>query len=114
MSLVHVNASYLRAEAVDRKNRVIGSTGVMDLHNGKLISMETAFSIELDDTDYEMTWENEGSTLAAWDVSRNEKEWRTMVELFMILGLCLSISCLAYGLIPWIRSVRRGQQYSPL
>ncbi|KAK9414990.1 putative ASST-domain-containing protein [Seiridium unicorne] len=96
VSLGQLNASYLRAEAINRHNKVIGSTGILNIKSGKMISMETALSLDIDDSDdVDFTELN----LEAWDFSREAPEWRTTLGLFMMLGTGLSISCLIYALV---------------
>lgn len=51
MSISGLTASYLRAEAIDERNRVIGSTGLVNVKSGKMTSMEAASTMEYDDKD---------------------------------------------------------------
>ncbi|KAK9780354.1 putative ASST-domain-containing protein [Seiridium cardinale] len=72
--LGHLNASYLRAEAINRHNTVIGSTGILGIKSGKMLSMESALSLDIDDSD---DVDFSELNLEAWDFSREATEWRT-------------------------------------
>ncbi|KAH8194772.1 hypothetical protein TruAng_011055 [Truncatella angustata] len=69
MSLASSNASYLRAEAINKIDRVIGSTGIIDFRSGKMKSADTAFSIEIDamyETETETETEQDGGSTMEW------------------------------------------------
>jgi hypothetical protein len=114
VNLGHLKGSYLRVEAMDKHNRVLGSTGVLELKSGKMFSMDMAVSnvleeIEIVDEDDE----NSGADAVIWDFSKEGREWQTALELVAILGAGLSVCCLIYALMLRFRHDKE-QAYSAL
>lgn len=114
MPLSNLKAAYLRAEAINHNNKVLGSTGVIDVKTGKIISMDTAISNVIDDVDDTITLEDSESALILWDFSRGGREWKITLEVFIVLGMVLSFGGLTYAIILRSRCSRKAHQYSSL
>lgn len=133
--LGNLTASCIRAEAIDGKNRVLGSTSILSLMNGTTISMDTENVAVIDDTDdadntddaddtsdADDTDDTEDATevaddtpnLMVWDVLKEGREWRTVMGLFALLGMGLSVCCLVYAFLLNRRDRLGEPRYSPL
>ncbi|KAF3026358.1 hypothetical protein E8E14_006754 [Neopestalotiopsis sp. 37M] len=125
LPLADFNVSYLRAEALDRENRVLASTSIVDAKTGKVVSSETAVvnvieettSDETDADDAEDDAADGVEEIAAWTTLDYaiEQDWQTAMVLFVIFGMGLSAACLSYALVLKCRCGRKKeQQYTSL
>lgn len=125
LPLADFNVSYLRAEALDRENRVLASTSIVDAKTGKVVSSETAVVNVIEETTSDETdadAEDDDAAggveeIAAWTTLDYaiEQDWQTAMVLFVIFGMGLSAACLSYALVLKCRCGRKKeQQYTSL
>jgi hypothetical protein len=113
VSLSNLNASYVRAEAIDAKGRVLASTGIADVESGKMVSMDTAVINVVEDDD-DVVANEDGDTVLMIEALSRESHWRRSLRLLMVFGTVVCACCLLYAVklkSPWSQ---RKQKYSPL
>ncbi|KAH8657967.1 ASST-domain-containing protein [Xylariales sp. PMI_506] len=114
----HPNGTYIRAEPIDSKGRTLGSTGIVNSKTHKVVKTTAVVATvieevdeedEIDDTeadDAESTTtdpttaeEDDDSSKLTWDLSQEDADWETIRVMFTILGMSLSVCCLAYAIV---------------
>lgn len=101
---------FLRAAALDKQNKVIGSTGVLEVKTGAVNTTGSAFAITMEDMEKstETDSTDEEFVPLKWDFSQEGQQSKIAMMLFVAIGVGLSGCCLVYGLVLKLRH-RRGQ-----